>query len=58
MGFRLANAEVIINEIMYDLKDSDNNREWIEFYNNGDTDFVIKGGTSGTDSLRVYEKKI
>jgi hypothetical protein len=28
-------AEVIINEVMYDLNGSDTNREWIEIYNNG-----------------------
>ena len=29
---------VIINEIMYNLKGSDNGREWIELYNNGTSD--------------------
>ena len=30
-----AHAAVVISEIMYDLPGSDENREWIELYNNG-----------------------
>lgn len=32
----LVNADVIINEIMYNPSGGDNNHEWIEIYNNGD----------------------
>lgn len=31
----VSHAQVVINEIMYDLPGSDNDREWIEIYNSG-----------------------
>ncbi len=31
----VVHAEVVINEIMYDLEGTDTDREWIEIYNNG-----------------------
>src|SRR3989344_3237062 len=34
-GYHLARADVVINEVMYDLSEgSDTGREWIEIYNN------------------------
>jgi hypothetical protein len=36
-------ANVIINEIMYDLNDSDTNREWVELYNNDSSSINISG---------------
>ena len=36
-GFSLARAEVVINEIMYDLEGTDTGREWIEIYNNSNS---------------------
>lgn len=33
-----ANAKVVINEIMYDLDGADSDREWVEIYNDSDTD--------------------
>ncbi len=32
---RFAHAQIIINEIMYDVNGSDSGREWVEVYNNG-----------------------
>ncbi len=43
-GEARAAAPVIINEIMYDLKDlSDTNHEWIELYNSGSTSVSLQG---------------
>lgn len=36
-------GNVAINEIMYDLDGSDDGREWIEIFNNGDTTIDISG---------------
>ncbi len=35
--YQLALADVVINEIMYDVDGTDTGREWIEVYNNADT---------------------
>ena len=48
--------DVVITEVMYDLKDSDSDREWLELYNAGSEAVTIKGGTSGQDSWRIYHK--
>ncbi len=48
----LVQAEVVINEIMYDLSGSDDGREWVELYNNGDSNVDLtnwkftEGGTN------------
>ncbi|PIT96680.1 hypothetical protein COT82_01855 [Candidatus Campbellbacteria bacterium CG10_big_fil_rev_8_21_14_0_10_35_52] len=49
--FETANAQVIINEIMYDLEGSDTKREWIEIYNNSSnqidlTDWKFNDGSN------------
>lgn len=36
-------ADVVINEIMYDLSGSDSGREWVEVYNNGSSAVDISG---------------
>lgn len=37
------NASVVINEIVYDLEGSDSGREWIEIFNNGNTQIDLTG---------------
>lgn len=38
-------GQIVINEIMYDLKDgTDDGHEWIELYNNGPLDIDLTGG--------------
>jgi hypothetical protein len=54
--FNFANAEVVITEIMYDVEGSDSGREWIELYNNGESPVVIKGGSAGDDSWRIFQQ--
>lgn|GEM_PF-1785171 len=39
-----ANADVMINEIMYDAEGSDANKEWIEIYNNGSEEINFSNG--------------
>ncbi len=41
-GLRV-NAQVVINEIMYDLKGSDEDREWVEIYNNSGESVDLTG---------------
>lgn len=36
-------AQVVISEIMYDLEGADSGREWIEIYNNGNSDVDLTG---------------
>ncbi|PIS13682.1 MAG: hypothetical protein COT67_00480, partial [Candidatus Tagabacteria bacterium CG09_land_8_20_14_0_10_41_14] len=36
-------AGVVINEIMYDLEGADAGREWVEIFNNGDSEIDISG---------------
>lgn len=38
-------AEVVINEICYDPDDSDEGKEWIELYNNGNGNVQLQGAT-------------
>lgn len=47
-------AQVVINEIMYDPSGADSGREWVELYNDGSADVVITGGT-GSGSWRVCD---
>ena len=43
-----AHAEILINEIMYDLPGVDQSREWIEIYNSGPEEVtIITGGNNG-----------
>lgn len=53
----LVSAQVEITEIMYDPEGPDTGREWIELYNAGDGDLLIKGGSSN-DSWRLYEESM
>ncbi len=39
----VTNAQIVINEIMYDLDGSDSGKEWIEILNNGSEDVDIIG---------------
>jgi len=39
----IANAQIVINEIMYDIEGSDDGREWIEIWNNGNEDVDLTG---------------
>jgi len=45
-SFKLARANVIINEIMYNPAGTDTNREWVELYNNGSDTVDITSGKS------------
>lgn len=50
----LATAQIIINEIMYDLAGTDDKHEWIEIYNNGSadvdlTDWKLNDGDTATN---------
>ena len=47
-GFRIARADVIINEIMYNPNGSDTGKEWIELFNSSNTESVniISGKSS------------
>ena len=48
-SFKLAQASVIINEIMYNPAGTDTNREWVELYNNGsDVADIISGKSDST----------
>ncbi len=38
-SFQIARAEIVINEIMYDPNDGDT--DWVEIYNNGNSDILI-----------------
>ncbi len=52
-------ADIEISEIMYDVPNSigaDAGNEWLELYNNGSDPVTIKGGSSGTDSWRIYQE--
>lgn len=52
-------GDILINEIMYDLEGSDDDREWIEIYNNGSSNIDLtnwrfqEGGTKHT--LNSYQ---
>lgn len=39
----ICHANILINEIMYDLEGSDGDREWIEIYNNASTTIDLTG---------------
>ena len=41
-GFNFAHASLIFTEVMYYPSDSDTTGEWIELYNNGSSDILIK----------------
>lgn len=47
-------AQVVINELMYNPEGSDTGREWIELYNEGQSDITLVGG-SGKGSWRVSD---
>ncbi|MEK7068058.1 MAG: lamin tail domain-containing protein, partial [Patescibacteria group bacterium] len=55
-------AQVIINEIMYDLAGTDDKHEWVELYNNGSapvdlTDYKFNDGDNATNhSLNIPPK--
>ncbi|MEK7219292.1 MAG: lamin tail domain-containing protein [Patescibacteria group bacterium] len=40
-SFQIARAEVVINEIMYDPENADVQREWVEIYNDTNTDLDL-----------------
>jgi hypothetical protein len=40
----LLSAEIVINEVYYDPRGPDSGYEWIELYNNGDSDINLQGG--------------
>jgi hypothetical protein len=44
-----AGNDLIITEVMYDPKGSDTGHEWIEVYNSGPDEILIKGGTSSSN---------
>lgn len=46
-----ANANVVINEIMYDLEGADSGREWIEIFNNGTEQIDLNG-------WKLYEAEV
>ncbi len=50
----IAHADLIINEVMYDLSGSDTDREWVELYNNGSSPVAIVTG-SGSGSWRFVD---
>ena len=49
LGFRLAFAEVVISEIMYNPAGTDTNREWVELHNNGTETVNVLSGRASTD---------
>lgn len=49
-----AEASVIINEIMYNPEGADSGREWVELYNEGESEVTIVGG-SGSGSWRLVD---
>lgn len=51
---RLAAAQIVVNEIMFNPAGSDTGREWVELYNPGTTDVAITGG-SGKGSWRIAD---
>lgn len=58
LGCKIVYADVIINEIMYDLSGSDSidgkNREWIELHNNGTSTVEITGDWRFNDGTSHY----
>src|SRR5580698_2679411 len=50
----LALAQVVINEVMYNPQGSDSGREWVELYNEGQSDVAMVGG-SGKGSWRLND---
>lgn len=53
---KIISAQIIINEIMYDLPGTDNHHEWVELYNNGSasidlTDYKINDGDTVTNHI-------
>ena len=51
-------AEIVINEVCYDPKGADSGYEWIELYNNGDSDVNLQGAKilcGGRTFQQVYE---
>lgn len=49
-----AKASVIINEVMYNPEGADSGREWVELYNDGESEIAIVGG-SGKGSWRIVD---
>ena len=49
-----ASAQVVINEVMYNPQGSDTGREWVELYNEGQSDITMVGG-SGKGSWRIND---
>lgn len=49
-----ASAQVVINEVMYNPQGSDTGREWVELYNEGQSDVTMTGG-SGKGSWRLSD---
>src|SRR3990167_8597830 len=47
-------AQVVINEIMYDLSGADSDGEWVEIYNGGSETIIINIG-SGDGSWRFVD---
>jgi hypothetical protein len=41
--YAYAHAEVVISEIAYDIEGTDQDREWIELYNNGESSISLSG---------------
>jgi len=47
-------AQVVINEVMYNPQGTDTGREWVELYNEGQSDVSMVGG-SGKGSWRIND---
>src|ERR1700691_6423986 len=47
-------AQVVINEVMYTPQGTDTGREWVELYNEGQSDVTMVGG-SGKGSWRIND---
>jgi hypothetical protein len=51
---RIAHAQIVINEIMYDLPGTDTDHEWVEVYNDGSLPVTVLGG-SGNGKWRFND---
>ena len=49
-------AQVVINEIMYDAEGADSDREWVELYNNGDSEVDLTGWKFNDGSSHVLNE--